>query len=147
MKTPIPNGYWISDEWTGIDFGKVTQWLTASYWSPGIGREEVERGARFSALVVGAYAPGGEQVGYARLASDKTRFAYVMDVYVAEKHRHKGVARAMMRFILDHPDYQSVYLWLLGTRDAHEFYQKAGFHALKHVDRWMAIQKGRPGAE
>lgn len=147
MENTLPNGYRISDEMKEIDFERVTQWLAASYWSPGIGREEVERGARFSSLVVGVYVPEGGQVGYARLASDKTRFAYIMDVYVAGEHRHKGIARAMMRFILEHPDYRSVYIWLLGTRDAHDFYGKIGFHPLKHVDRWMAIQKGRPGAE
>jgi len=147
METKLPNGYRINDELTQIDFEAVTVWLAGSYWSPGIGRAEVERGARYSSLVIGAYTSDGKQVGYARLTSDRTRFAYIMDVYVEEGHRRKGLAQAMMRFALEHPDYQAVYLWLLGTRDAHEVYRKVGFHPLKHVERWMAIQKGRPGAE
>lgn len=147
MEIILLNGYRISDELSGIDFGTVTDWLAASYWSPGIGREEVERGARHSSLVIGAYTPDGVQVGYARLASDKTRFAYIMDVYVADGYRRQGIAQAMLRFALEHPDHKAVCLWLLGTRDAHEVYRKVGFHPLKHVERWMAIQKGRPGAE
>ena len=146
METTLLNGYRISDEITKIDFGIVTRWLAGSYWSPGIGREEVERGARFSSLVIGVYAPDGKQVGYARLASDKTRFAYIMDVYVEEGHRRRGIAQAMMRFAMEHPDHQAVYLWLLATRDAQDVYRKAGFQPLQHVERWMAIQKGRPGA-
>ncbi len=120
-------------------------------WPAAIGRRGLEgrkwKGARHSSLVIGAYAPDGKQAGYARLASDKTRFAYVMDVYVEEGHRRKGIGQAMMRFALEHPDHKAVYLWLLGTRDAHETYRKVGFEPLKHVERWMAIQKGRPGAE
>ena len=62
--------YALSDELSRIDFAKVTEWLTGSYWSPGIGRAEVERGARHSSIVVGAYDAGGVLVGYGRAASD-----------------------------------------------------------------------------
>lgn len=81
-------GYQISDEIQRIDFKKVTEWMASVFWSPGIGREEVGRGAKNSSLVIGVYAPDGSQVGYSRLVSDKTRFAYVMDVFVEPAHRN-----------------------------------------------------------
>lgn len=145
MEQETSNRYRISDDPSLVDFGTVTRWLAGSYWSPGIGREEVERAAKYSSLVVGVYTAAGVQVGYARLASDKTRFAYFMDVFVEEKHRRKGIAQAMVRFAMEHPDHRSIYMWLLGTRDAHEVYRKAGFKPLDHVDRWMIIRKDRPG--
>ena len=94
------NEYQISDEIQRIDFKKVTEWLAGSYWSPGIGQEEVERGAKYSSLVIGVYGKDGTQVGYARLASDKTRFAYIMDVFVEPEHRNKGIAQAICRFAM-----------------------------------------------
>jgi GNAT superfamily N-acetyltransferase len=138
------DGYKINDDINRIDFRKTTEWLAGSYWSPGIGQAEVEKGARNSSLVIGAYDGAGTQVGYARLASDKTRFAYIMDVFVDPAHRKKGLGQAMVKFAMEHPDHSDVYLWLLATHDAQDVYGKVGFKPLEHPDRWMAIMKGRP---
>jgi GNAT superfamily N-acetyltransferase len=138
------NGYVISDDLQRIDFKKVTAWMAAGYWSPGIEQWEVEKGAKYSSLVIGVYDADGSQVAYARLASDKTRFAYIMDVFVEPTHRNKGIAQAMIRFAMEHPDHKPVYLWLLATHDAHKVYAKVGFKPLEYPDRWMVIAKGRP---
>ena len=135
------NGYVIDDEIESVDFQQVTAWLAESYWSPGISRAEVEKGARNSSLVVGVYGPAGRQVGYARLASDKTRFAYIMDVFVAPDHRRKGLAGAMIQFAMDHPEHRDVYQWVLATQDAHAVYAKLGFEVLDHPERWMVLRK------
>ena len=135
--------YRISDDLQRIDFDKVTRWLAGTYWSPGIGRPEVEKGAKHSSLVIGAYDAQGRQVGYARVASDKTRFAYIMDVFVESSHRNQGIAQVILRFALNHPEYQSVYQWLLATRDAHSVYSKLEFKPLPYPDRWMILNKGR----
>lgn len=136
--------YEISDDLPRIDFKKVTEWLAGSYWSPGISQAEVEKGAKNSSLVLGVYAADGSQVGYARLASDKTRFAYIMDVFVEPAHRNKGIAQAMIRFAMSHPHYLAVYQWLLATKDAQKVYEKAGFKPLPYPESWMMIKKDRP---
>jgi GNAT superfamily N-acetyltransferase len=76
-----------------------------------------------------------------RLVSDRTRFAYIMDVYVDAAHRKKGLALKMMRFALNHPQLKDVYLWLLATQDAHRVYAKAGFGALENPTVWMVKRK------
>jgi GNAT superfamily N-acetyltransferase len=138
------NGYQISDDIQRINLKKVTEWLTGCYWSPGIKRAEVERAANNSSLVVGVFTFEGQQVGYARMVSDKTRFAYFMDVFVDSAHRNKGIAQAIIRFATAHPDYKSIYQWLLATQDAHKVYEKIGFKPLPNPERWMTINKGRP---
>ncbi len=138
------NGYQIRDDIKRIKFEKVTEWLASTYWSPGIKRDEVERGAKNSSLVIGTYTSEGKQVGYARLASDKTRFAYIMDVFVEPTHRLKGVAQAMIRFAMEHPDHKPVYQWLLATHDAQKTYEKVGFKPLENPERWMRIKKPWP---
>ena len=74
-----------------MDFVKVTEMLTQSFWSPGIEIEEVKKGAYNSALLVGAFNQQGEQIGYARAISDKTRYAYILDVIVHENYRNQGI--------------------------------------------------------
>ncbi len=134
------DGYEIDDEYGRLDFRTLERWLTASYWSPGIRMPEILQGARNSALNLGCYL-GDRQVGYLRVASDRTRFAYIMDVYVEEGHRKKGLARALVEAAVGHPDLADVYKWTLATRDAHPVYARAGFDLLPAPGNWMMLEK------
>lgn len=127
-----------------MNFGQITSMLATSRWAPGIGKDEVVKGAQNSALVVGAFTPAGQQVGYARVISDKTRFAYILDVYVDEEHRRKRIAQNMIRYILNHPELKDVYQWALKSTDAQGLYMKVGFHHLIRPEVWMEIRHERP---
>jgi GNAT superfamily N-acetyltransferase len=118
--------------------------LQAAFWSEGIGINEVRQGAANSALLVGTFTNDGDQIGYARAISDKTRFAYILDVYVDEQYRKQGIGQGMVKFILNHPSLKDVYQWLLITRDAHGVYGKVGFKQLENPDKWMEIRLPRP---
>ena len=133
----------LDDDIARIDFAACQAWLSGSYWSPGITRAEVEHGFRNSALAVGAYRDG-VQVGCMRVASDRTRFAYVMDVFVEPSSRGQGLGKALTRFALDHPDLRLVYKWLLGTADAHEVYRAVGFDDFPNPERLMYLERSRP---
>ena len=126
-----------------MDFARVTAMLTLAFWSPGIGINEVKKGALNSALVIGAFN-GNEQVSYARVISDKTRFAYILDVYVDERFRRSGIGQSMINGILAHAELKDVYQWLLITRDAHGVYSKCGFSELSMPGSWMEIRNNRP---
>ena len=126
-----------------MNFAKVTAMLATAFWCEGISESEVRQGAENSALVVGAFL-GGEQVGYARAISDKTRFAYILDVYVDERFRRRGIGQMMVRGILGHEDLKDVYQWLLITKDAHGVYEKLGFRVTARPGDWMEIRTPRP---
>ncbi len=119
--------YVLKSGFNKMDFGQVTYMLKNSYRSVGLKEEDVVKGAQNSALVVGAFTREGLQVGYARVISDKTRFAYILDVYVDENHRRKQIGQNMIKYILNHPELRDVYQWALKNRDAHELHHKVGF--------------------
>ena len=128
----------LDDSLERTDFGMVHAWLTSTYWSPGISRETVERGALNSTKVVGAFVKAtGVQAGFLRIVSDTTRFAWICDVFVDPEHRGKGVAREMVTYAVNHPDLAEVTRWLLATRDAQDVYRSAGFEPLLEPERWM----------
>ena len=133
----------LSDDPARLQFERVHAWLAGSYWSPGIARDLVERAARGSHCL-GAYQ-GGEQVGYARMISDRATFGWIADVFVAEDARGAGLGRRMVTWFLDHPDYAGLRRIGLVTADAHEVYAKLGFHALLRPDRYM--ERLHPDAE
>ncbi len=142
MQTPH-NDYTLDDSSHRIDFAQVHAWLATTYWSPNISRQLVEKAAANSSLVIGCYL-NDTQVGFARVVSDRATFAWLCDVYVAESHRGKGIAKAMVAFALNHPDHQNLRRWLLATQDAHGVYASLGFQPLPNPERWMSIQKMNP---
>jgi N-acetylglutamate synthase-like GNAT family acetyltransferase len=136
--------YSLKDGYEQFDFDKVTHMLKDVWWSPGIKKSEVVQGAKNSSLLIGAFTAEKEQIGYARVISDKTRFAYIMDVVVDDRYRKQGIGQAMIKCILNHPELRDVYQWLLLTKDAHGVYQKVGFNPIADPDKWMEIRKPRP---
>jgi GNAT superfamily N-acetyltransferase len=136
--------YEITDDRSRLDFAVIHGWLTETYWSPGIARAKVEKAVRHSALVVSAYlagATGKQQVGYCRVVSDFTRFAWLADVIVDPAHRGQGVGRAMASFALEHPELSDVHNWVLATKDAHGVYATLGFAAPDDPHRFMQLKK------
>jgi ribosomal protein S18 acetylase RimI-like enzyme len=138
------SNYVLKSGFDEMDFGQVTRMLKNAWWSVGIKEEEVVKGAQNSALVVGAFTREGPQVGYARVISDKTRFAYILDVYVDENHRRKRIGQDMIKYTLNHPELKDVYQWLLISPDAQGVYGKVGFQQLSESGRWMEIRHERP---
>ena len=126
-----------------MDFTKATKMLSKAFWSIDIKIDEVKKGASNSTLIVGAFL-NNEQIGYARVISDKTRFAYILDVYVDENYRKKGIGQLMINNILKNKDLKDVYQWLLITKDAQGVYSKSGFKQLSRPNDWMEIRKERP---
>jgi N-acetylglutamate synthase-like GNAT family acetyltransferase len=136
--------YSIKDGYNEMDFDKITDMLKNAFWSIGIKKKEVTQGAQNSALLVGAFTADNKQIGYSRVISDKTRFAYILDVIVDQQYRKKGIGQAMVQYILNHPDLNDVYQWTLITKDAHELYKKVGFQPVARPDDWMEIRYKRP---
>jgi ribosomal protein S18 acetylase RimI-like enzyme len=142
---PPPPGYTLREGVEHVDFARVHAWLASSYWTPGIAREKIERASQHSALVLSAFASDGTQAGFLRVVSDKTRFAYLCDVWIDEAHRGKGLARAMVRHAMEHPELATVSTWTLGTKDAQTVYTPLGFRDIcaegAYLNTWMVYRK------
>jgi GNAT superfamily N-acetyltransferase len=133
------DGYEISTEPGLLDFEVIHEFLAKSYWSPGIPRSIVERAIRNS-LCFGLYCRA-EQVGFARVITDKATFAYLADVFVLESHRGKGLSKWLMQVIKAHEDLQGLRRFMLITQDAHGLYQQFEFGALANPSRVMEITR------
>jgi GNAT superfamily N-acetyltransferase len=121
--------YLISTAPERLDLNVIHGFLTHSYWAAGRTRERVEASIAHS-LPLGLYHRAieqrAEQVGFARVVTDHTTFAYLADVFVLEAHRGRGLGVWLVETALALPECEGV-RWLLGTRDAHELYRKFGF--------------------
>ena len=129
--------YLISTDPARIDVPAVHAYLSGSYWAEGIPLALVTRSIAGS-LPFGIYQ-GKDQVGFARVVTDRATFAYLADVYVLESHRGKGLSKWLMEVILAHPGLQGLRRFLLATRDAHGLYRLFGFTPLAKPEAFMEI--------
>lgn len=133
--------YLISDERSRLDFPLMQAFLAQTYWSPGLSSEQLRRQVDNSSLAFGLYelcADGSTpQVGFARVVSDLTRFAYLSDVFIIESQQRRGLGQLLVAGLMEHPELQGIRRWLLATNDAHGVYEKLGFSLLRKPERWM----------
>ena len=131
------DGYLISTDPSMLDIEAVHGFLQRSYWAADRPLETVRRSVEHS-LNFGLYQAGDpRQVGFARVVTDFATFAWLCDVFIDEAHRGRGLGVWLMETVAGHPRLQGLRLWLLGTRDAHSLYEKAGFKPLGAPERWM----------
>ncbi|MEO8152151.1 MAG: GNAT family N-acetyltransferase [Rhizobacter sp.] len=129
--------YAISTDPQRLDLVAIHAYLTQSYWSPGIPRSTVERAIAHS-LCFGVYQ-ATEQVGFARVVTDRATFAHLVDVFILEPHRGKGLSKWLVQFIKSHEDLQGLRRFMLVTKDAHGLYEKFGFTAWATPARLMEV--------
>jgi GNAT superfamily N-acetyltransferase len=127
----------ISTDRARIDLDVTHAFLTACYWAKGIPRDVVARSLKHS-LCFGIYNRM-EQVGFARVISDYSTYAYIGDVFVLERYRGQGLGKWLMQCIMQHPSLQGLRRWGLATHDAHGLYAQFGFTSLKAPGMWMEI--------
>jgi GNAT superfamily N-acetyltransferase len=137
MHDRMPPDYEISNARERLDVERVHRFLsTEAYWSPGVARETVERSIENS-MPFGVYL-GEEQVGFARVVTDRATFAWIADVYIEAGHRGHGLGKRLVAAMLGHPELQGLRRWMLGTADAHGLYRQFGFDGLTRPERFMA---------
>ncbi|CAM4412567.1 GNAT family N-acetyltransferase [Vibrio agarivorans] len=131
-------GYRISTDNNELNLDVVFDFISDSYWAKGIPRERVEKSVKHS-LCFGVYDARGEQVGFARLITDRATFAYLSDVFILSEHRGKGLSKWLVEVIISHPDLQGLRRIVLATHDAHGLYAQYGFEPLSHTENFMQI--------
>ena len=118
-----------------LDVVAIHGYLSRAYWSEGIPRDIVEK-AIANSLCFGLFH-GENQIGLARVVTDRATYAYLCDVYVLEEFRGKGFGVWLMECVMSHPDLQGLRRFSLATRDAHGLYEKFGFAELKKPESQM----------
>ena len=130
----------ISTDKTRMDIPYIHHYLSKeSYWAAGIPEDLVLKSIEGS-LSFGVYT-GEQQVGFARVITDKATFGYLADVFIDEAWRGKGLSKWLMEVIMAHPDLQYLRRIILATADAHGLYRQFGFDALPIPERWMQFTR------
>lgn len=125
-----PTTHWQKDHFelnarvSQLDITFVHQFLTNSYWAKGRTMQEVQASIEQS-YAFGLY-DGEQQIGFARVITDCTTFAYLADVFVDDTYRGQGLGKWMVDCIVNAERFKGC-KWLLKTLDAQGLYHQIGF--------------------
>lgn len=133
----IKDRFLISDDHAKIDVETVYQLLSKTYWASDRTRETIERSINNS-ISFGLY-DNGMQIGFARVITDKAVLSYLLDVVIDENYQGNGLGCWLMECILVHPDIKNT-RFILGTKDAHDFYKKFQFKEKQCMHRGLIVE-------
>jgi GNAT superfamily N-acetyltransferase len=133
----IKADFQISTDKDKLQIEIIHQYLTQeAYWTTGRTREMTEKTIEHS-LCFGVYHQD-QQVGFARVITDYTIFAYLCDVFILTGYQGQGLGKWLTETILQVLDDEGVRWTMLATRDAHELYEEyGGFQKLFLPEKWM----------
>jgi GNAT superfamily N-acetyltransferase len=135
-------GFYISTDKSKLDVAMICDFLANNaYWAAGRKRATIEKSIA-NAFCFGVYDRKDTQVGFARVITDFSVFAWLLDVFIIAPQRGQGLGKLLIEEIVGHKDLQGVKRWGLGTRDAQGLYQKFGFKPLARPERWMERVNG-----
>lgn len=129
--------YWITTDPEKLDLDAIHAYLTRSFWAEGIPKPIVAT-ALANSLCFGLF-DRADQVGLARVVTDRATYAYLCDVYVLETHQGRGLGKWLIETVMAHPDLQGLRRFQLVTRDAHGLYSRHGFASPMNPERHMEI--------
>lgn len=109
-----------------------------SYWAKGRSLETVKLTIANS-LCFGVYNQEGNQLGFARVATDYAVFGYLMDVFVLEEYRGQGIGKQLIEYIVEHPAIKNLRRIGLATSDAHDLYRQFGFSSVSSPEKMMEL--------
>ncbi len=141
------NNFLISTDKSKLQIDVIHEYLSKqSYWATNIPLEIVERSI-INSMAFGIYHQEEntlKQVGFCRVVSDLSTFAYLADVFILEEYRGKGLSKFLVETVLKHPDLQGLRRWILATFDAHGLYEQYGFEPLDKPQNFMQIKVENP---
>ena len=129
----------ISTDKNRLDVMLIHAYLSErSYWAKGRSLDTVKKSIDNS-LCFGLYNQQGQQLGFARVATDFAIFGYLMDVFVLEEYRGLGLGKRLIEYIVNHPDIKNLRRIGLATSDAHGLYRQFGFSPVSSPEKMMEI--------
>ena len=132
--------YTVKTGFENMDLQWVIKTLQSTYWADDRSDEIIEKSLKNS-FCYGIF-DGDKQVACCRIITDYATTFYLCDVVVESNLRNSGVGSILMEAVISNPQFANL-RGILGTKDAHGFYEKFGFEKNNtlFMQRWTKVFK------
>jgi RimJ/RimL family protein N-acetyltransferase len=135
--------FFITTDKKQLQLARIRRFLSQeAYWCLGIPSSVVAKSIENS-ICFGLYHQDEKtalQIGYARLVTDQSTFAWLCDLYIEQPYRRRGLSKWLMECIMSSRYVQGLRRICLATKDAHRLYQNYGFKTSDTPANWMEIK-------
>ncbi|MGP7818212.1 GNAT family N-acetyltransferase [Niallia sp. 01092] len=140
-------GFQIETDKNSLDKEMIFNYLhNEAYWSKEIPRHLVNKSIENS-IVFGVFEEENpskklmRQVGFGRIITDLSTFAYLADVFILPECRGLGLGKWLVHTMINYPEIQEVRRILLATMDAHGLYSQFNFNYIENQHLFMEISQ------
>jgi GNAT superfamily N-acetyltransferase len=136
----LKKGYKVDTNKALLNLDYIFNFITQdSYWGKALPRKNFETSIQES-ICFGVYFDN-KQIGFAKVISDKSTFAYLADVFIDKNYRGLGLSKLLLQTVFNHPQLIGIRRFLLATADAHQLYKKFGFVELSNPNWFLEKMK------
>lgn len=128
--------YTITDDPDKLDKERVCSMLQKTYWAEGRSNRKIMDSMDHSLCISLLYQ--GKQIGFIRIITDYTWFAWICDVIIDENFRGQGHGKWLMDYVTHYPALSQATMYLR-TKDAHGFYEEFGFKPSDALRRGASV--------
>ena len=122
------NEYSITQQFTTEQINQLINLFKQMWWTKDCSENEVSIMLQTSISFGLIENQTKNLVGYARVLTDKIKYAFIFDVMLEEAARRKGLGKFLMNTILTHAHFKDIKNFeLTCAPDMMEFYEKFGF--------------------
>ena len=121
-----------------MDVDWVVENLQSTYWADDRSRETIIKSMKNSSCF-GVFDEE-HQIGFCRVITDFATTYYFCDAIVEQSYRRKGIGSILLNHITQDDLYKNL-RGILGTKDAHGFYEHFGFEKNDKLfmQRWSKV--------
>lgn len=124
-------GFRVSSQREDVDMDVLYNLLKDSYWAKDRPRKAVEKSVQTSLCF--SLLRDQEQIGFARVLTDKMAYAIILDMIIEKAYRGQGLGKWLLTCICNnHPEIKHL-RQVLWTGSAEDFYQQAGFKEMQNL--------------
>ncbi|KAA3605341.1 MAG: N-acetyltransferase [Calditrichaeota bacterium] len=132
----------ISSDKSNLQFDVIFNYLkNESYWGKDKTIEIVKTSIENS-VCFGIYK-GEKQIGFTRVVTDISVFAYLCDVFILPEFQGQGIGKYLLKNILEDKMFSGIGTWFLVTDDAQKFYNKFGFVEIPSPSRFLVKSESK----
>ena len=125
----------ISTDKEKLNIDIISTFLSNSYWASTRSLKQIVESIKNS-FCFGVYDADG-QIGFARVVTDYSTFAYLADVFILHSHQGKGLGKQLIDAIFNTEELENISTWMLLTNDAHALYHRVGFIEFPYPEKVM----------
>lgn len=131
---------YLTTELNSYHLNQLKELLNETYWGKDFSYDEIYKMIENSGLIVAYRDKNSDLIAFARVLTDYTFKAFILDVLVKDEYRNLGIGKKLIREIKNHPELSKVKSFELYCKEETiGFYEQFGFKQFPDELKFLSL--------